>query len=64
MRPQDIAILLYLVNLDSTNWKLSEIEQALQIKGTSRVLPLCPTLPAIIAEKSGYYALLRLCDAV
>lgn len=145
MRPQDIAILLYLVDLDSADWKLSEVAQALQIsqsevseslhrsqiarlldkknkivfrcgllefilhglkyvfpavpgavtrgiptahaapplnahlaqggesfvwpyaEGTSRgqtILPLYPTLPAVVTEKPGYYALLSLSDAI
>ena len=31
MRPQDIVILLYLIDLNSTDWKVSEVAQALKI---------------------------------
>jgi hypothetical protein len=145
MRPQDIAILLYLIDLSSTDWKVSEVARALQIsqseisealhrcqiaklldrkhkkvfragllefilhglkyvfpvvpgavtrgiptayaapplnvhivqsqesvvwpyaEGTHRgqeILPLYPTLPAVVADKPGFYALLALCDAI
>ncbi|MGV3523468.1 MAG: hypothetical protein ACO1RX_04550 [Candidatus Sericytochromatia bacterium] len=145
MRPQDIAILLYLSDLASTNWKMADVAQALQIsqsevsealhrceiarlldkknkkvfragllefvlhglkyvfpivpgavtrgvptahaayplnahilqssesfvwpyaEGTQRgqaILPLYPSLPAIVADKPGFYALLALCDAL
>ncbi len=31
MRPQDIAILLYLIDLNTTDWKISEVAHALKI---------------------------------
>lgn len=145
MRPQDIAILLYLSDLASTDWKVGDVAKALQIsqsevsealhrcqiarlldkqnkkvfragllefvlhglkyvfpvvpgavirgvptahaapplnaqivqssesfvwpyaEGTHRgqeILPLYPTLPAVVADKPGFYALLALCDAL
>ncbi len=145
MRPQDIAILLYLTDLASTDWKIGDVAKALQIsqsevsealhrcqiaklldkkhkkvfrvgllefvlhglkyvfpvvpgavtrgvptahaapplneqivqgaesfvwphaEGTYRgqeVLPLYPTIPAVVADKPGFYALLALCDAI
>jgi hypothetical protein len=145
MRPQDIAILLYLSDLASTDWKVGDVARALQIsqsevsealnrsqiarlldkkhkkvfragllefvlhglkyvfpvvpgavirglptahaapplneqivqssesyvwpyaEGAHRgqeILPLYPTLPAVVADKPGFYALLALCDAV
>lgn len=145
MRPQDVAILLYLVDLAATDWKVGDVAKALQIsqsevsealhrcqiarlldkknkkvfragllefvlhglkyvfpvvpgavtrgvptahaapplneqimqssesfvwpyaEGTQRgqeILPLYPRLPAVVANKPGFYALLALCDAV
>ena len=145
MRPQDIAILLYLVDLATTDWKVGDVAKALQIsqsevsealhrsqiarlldkkykkvfragllefvlhglkyvfpvlpgavtrgvptahsapplnakivqgsesfvwpnaEGTERgqeILPLYPTLPAVVEDKPGFYALLALCDAI
>lgn len=31
MRPQDVAILLYLVDLAATDWKVGDVAKALQI---------------------------------
>lgn len=145
MRPQDIAILLYLVDLASTDWKVNDVAKALHIsqsevseslhrshiarlldkkskivfrsgllefvlhglkyvfpvmpgaitrgtptahtapplnahlvpgteafvwphaEGTHRgqeILPLYATLPEVITDKPGFYALLALCDAI